>query len=36
MYRSKNVMLLVLFSVSFPNNNSLMVSGWKSLTASKI
>ena len=35
MYRSKNVMLLVLFGVSFPNNNTLRISGWKSITASK-
>ena len=27
--------LLSLFSVSLPNNNSLILSGWESLTASK-
>ena len=30
-----NGMLLVLFSVSFPYDNSLMLSGWMSLTESK-
>ena len=30
-----SVMLLVPFSVSFPNNNIIILSGWKSLAASK-
>ena len=30
-----SVVFLALFNVSIPNNNSLMLSGWKSLNASK-